>query len=267
VMESHRERVRLAFTAQADTYASSVVIAAEDARLRFVTFVAPQPADRVLDVATGPGFLAFQFAEHAAEVVGVDLTPAMIRRAEADRQARSLEQARFQLGDAVALPFPQAAFDICTCGSAFHHFPDPVRAMAEMVRVTRPGGRVALIDIVTSEWSEKAALHNRLEQWRDPSHTRCLPLSELVALFGRAGLHDLRTTTYATLRELEEWFAISRTSAAVAERVRAGFIASMADDGTGLDVHWDGDRVCFYHTFAWIVGTRPPTDHEGLEGR
>ncbi len=256
-MAHHKDQVRQTFTAQADSYATSAVIAADEARRRFVEFVGPQASDRVLDVATGPGFLAFLFAERAAQVVGIDLTPAMLTRAEANRQARQMNNLRFEAGDAESLAFPDQSFGIVTCGSAFHHLSDPARVLAEMVRVVRPGGRVALIDIVTSEIPERAALHNQLEQWRDPSHTRCLPLSELIALFGRAGLRDLRAATYTTPRELNEWFAISHTPADVAEHVRAEFIASIADDTTGLGVRWEGDRVCFHHTFAWVVGTRP----------
>jgi len=253
----HKEQVRQAFSAQADTYANSAVVAAEQARRRFVSFVGPRAGERVLDVATGPGFLAFLFAEQVAEVVGIDLTPAMLARAEANRQAGQIGNVRFQEGDAESLDFPAASFDICTCGSAFHHLTDPARVLAEMVRVVRSGGRVALIDIITSEVPEQAALHNQLEQWRDPSHTRSLPLSELIALFGRAGLRDLRAATYVTPRELNEWFAISHTPPDVAERIRTEFIASMAEDATGLDAHYEGDRVCFNHTFAWVVGTRP----------
>jgi len=255
--EHHKDQVRQAFTAQAETYARSAVIAAEEARRRFVAFVGPGAGDRVLDVATGPGFLALLFAERVAEVVGVDLTPAMLAQAEANRQARQSANVRFQEGDAESLTFPDASFDIVTCGSAFHHLVDPGRVLAEMVRVVRPGGKVALIDIITSEISEQAALHNQLERWRDPSHTRCLALSELIALFEQTGLRDLRAATYITPRELEEWFAISRTPPEAAEQVRAGFVASIPDDAAGLGVHWEGDRVCFNHTFAWVVGTRP----------
>lgn len=254
--DPHKDQVRQAFTAQAEAYTRSAVIAAEEARRRFVAFVGPQPQDRVLDVATGPGFLALLFAERATEVIGIDLTPAMLAQAEANRQARQIANVRFQEGDAESLTFPDASFDIVTCGSAFHHLVDPGRVLAEMARVVRPGGRVALIDIITSEIPEQAALHNQLERWRDPSHTRCLALSELVALFEQVGLQDLRAATYVTPRELEEWFAISHTPPEVAERVRAGFVASIPDDATGLGVHWEGDRVCFNHTFAWVVGTR-----------
>ncbi len=253
---THKERTRHAFTTQADSYANSVIVAAEESRRRFVECVAPRAADRVLDVATGPGFLALLFAEQVLEVVGVDLTPAMLARAEANRVQRGLANVSFNEGDAEALPFPDASFDIATCGSAFHHFSDPRRVLHEMVRVTKRGGEVALIDIITADNPDQAALHNRLENWRDPSHVRCLSLSELVAMFEQAGLRDIRTTTYGTPRELEEWFAISKTPPEAAERVRAAFIASIPNDGTGLKVRMEGERICFTHTFAWIVGVR-----------
>ena len=62
-----------------------------------------------------------------------------------------------------------------------------------MARVTARGGRIALLDIITSEDSGQAALHNRLERERDPSHVRSLPLSELVRLFEGYGLRRVRS--------------------------------------------------------------------------
>ncbi len=255
-MTQYKDLTREAFTTQAESYANSAIIAADGARRQFMEFVAPRAADRVLDIATGPGFLALLFAERAAEVVGMDLTEAMLARAETNRVARGLTNVHFEVGDADALHFADESFDCVTCGSAFHHFSDPSVVLGEMVRVTRRGGTVSLLDIITSEEASKAALHNRLERERDPAHVRCLPLSELAQLFERHGLHDLRTHTYQTPRELGEWFAISRTPANVGEYIRADFIASIADDATGLQVSRVGEQVCFAHTFAWVVGTR-----------
>ena len=255
-MTHQKDRMRAAFTTQADSYANSAVVAADEARRGFVKFVAPRTSDRVLDVATGPGFLAMLFAPRTAEVIGIDLTPAMLARAEANRAARGLGNISYKEGDAEALPFPDGAFDIATCGSAFHHFPHPERVLREMVRVSKAGGSIALIDIITSEVPVQAALHNQLEHWRDPSHVRSLPLSELERLCVDAGLHSIRTATYGTPRELDEWFAISRTPPEAATRVRDGFVASMPTDAAGLNAHYEGERVCFTHTFAWVVGTK-----------
>jgi ubiquinone/menaquinone biosynthesis C-methylase UbiE len=255
-MTHQKDRVRDAFTTQADSYADSAVVAADEARRRFVAFVAPRTSDRVLDVATGPGFLAMLFASRVSEVTGIDLTPAMLARAEANRAARGRDNISYREGDAEALPFLHGTFDITSCGSAFHHFPHPARVLREMVRVTRPGGCLALIDIISSEVPAQAALHNQLEHWRDPSHVRSLPLSELERLCAEAGLRGIRTETYGTPRELDEWFAISRTPPEAAARVRESFIASMPDDEAGLNVHYEEERVCFTHTFAWVVGVK-----------
>jgi len=255
-MSQEKKRILEEFTKQADSYANSAVIAAEQARLGFMLFVEPHSTDRVLDVATGPGFLALIFAEKTEEVVGIDLTPAMLERAETNRLKRKLNNLRFQEGDAESLPFPDCSFDIVTCGSAFHHFPDTHHVLNEMSRVAKKNGKIAILDIITSENPEKAELHNQLERWRDPSHTRNLSLGEFELLFERAGLQNIRTARYDTPRELNEWFEISRSPPDVRERVQKAFIDSIPGDSTGLNVHLQGEHVSFTHTFAWIVGSK-----------
>jgi SAM-dependent methyltransferase len=255
-MSEQKDRVRAAFTAQADSYANSAVIAAEETRRGFITFIGPKPSHRVLDVATGPGFLALLFAERVSQVVGVDLTPAMVEKAKATGRSKDLTNVEFRLGDAENLPFHDNSFDITSCGSAFHHLPKPEKVLMEMVRVACPGGKVAIIDIISSEDPKKAALHNELERLRDPSHTRNLTLTEFVNMFEKAGLKDIRTSTYGTLRELGEWFTISKTPPEVMKKVHEAFLASIPGDGAGLNVHMEGEHVCFTHTFAWIVGSK-----------
>lgn len=255
-MENQKDQTKQAFTTQADSYANSAIIAADEPRRRFVEFVAPRPTDRVLDVATGPGFLAFNFAARVAEVMGTDITPAMLSRAEVNRVKRDLGNVKFQEGDAESLPFPDASFDVATCGSAFHHFANPVLVLSEMARVVRPGGTVALTEIITSEDEKKAAFHNRLENMRDPSHTRSIALSELVAMFEAAGLHDIRTRTLPSPRELKEWFAISHTSPELAKQISEEFIASIPDDAAGLSVYQVGEDVHFCHSVGWVVGIK-----------
>ena len=94
---------------------------------------------RVLDVATGPGWVAAQAAERGATVVGVDVADAMIARAR--RAHPGLE---FRWADAHELPFPDASFDAVVGNLAVMHLSRPKRAMAEFVRVLRPGGRLVL---------------------------------------------------------------------------------------------------------------------------
>lgn len=95
--------------------------------------------DRVLDVATGPGWIAAGAHERQATVVGVDLAESMVAIAR-----RRYPDVDFRVADAEDLPFPDATFDIVVCNLGLPSFPRPERAVAEMVRVVRPGGRVAL---------------------------------------------------------------------------------------------------------------------------
>src|SRR5215471_4580013 len=95
---------------------------------------------RVLDVATGPGVVAFRAASRgASSVVGVDLAPRMVQLASA-----AYSGVDFRLGDAEDLPIPDRSFDAVVSNFGIGHFPRPERALAEFVRVARPGGAVAV---------------------------------------------------------------------------------------------------------------------------
>jgi ubiquinone/menaquinone biosynthesis C-methylase UbiE len=100
------------------------------------------PGDRMLDVACGTGVVARAAADRVApdgSVSGVDLNPAMLAVAR-----RVTPEIDWRQGDVAALPFGEHAFDVVTCQSAIFFFPDPTGALAEMGRVSRPGGRVVV---------------------------------------------------------------------------------------------------------------------------
>ena len=98
---------------------------------------------RVLDVATGSGNTAIAAARRFCEVTGVDYVPALLARAH-ERAAVEGLAIDFREGDAEALPFPDASFDVIlsTFGSMFA--PDQARTARELLRVCRPGGTIAL---------------------------------------------------------------------------------------------------------------------------
>ncbi len=94
---------------------------------------------RVLDVCTGPGVIAIPTVERGAEVTGIDFSAEVIRQAR-----NNLPVAEFQEADAMALPFDANSFDAVVCGYGIIHVPDPQKALLEMYRVIKPGGRVAV---------------------------------------------------------------------------------------------------------------------------
>jgi ubiquinone/menaquinone biosynthesis C-methylase UbiE len=81
--------------------------------------------DHVLDVACGPGLVACAFAARARHVTGIDLTPAMIERAQQLQQERRLPNVTWQIGNVLPLPFPDASFSLVITRYTFHHFLDP----------------------------------------------------------------------------------------------------------------------------------------------
>ena len=103
--------------------------------------------DRVLDVATGTGDVAFEIrGAGAREVTGLDFSPEMIAAAEAKARARDSD-ITFLIGDAMALPFPDDVFDACTVSFGLRNMPDYQAAIAEMTRVLRPGGKFICLEM------------------------------------------------------------------------------------------------------------------------
>lgn len=102
-----------------------------------------RPGERVIDVATGTGNTALAAARRFADVTGVDYVPALLEHARARAAAEGLE-ARFETGDALALPHPDGAFDVAVSTFGVQYVPDQERAAAELLRVVRRGGRIAL---------------------------------------------------------------------------------------------------------------------------
>lgn len=97
----------------------------------------------LLDVGCGTGWLLAQLAARCpAEYRGLDLAENMLNRA----RAKQIPGARFVLGTADVLPWPDGRFDVVCCIQSFHHYPYPDKAMAEALRVLRPGGLYVLSD-------------------------------------------------------------------------------------------------------------------------
>jgi len=110
------------------------------------------PGGRALDVATGTGDLAFELAARVGpegEVVGMDFAEKMLELARAKTAAHPGSRVRFESGNALALAYPDDAFDAATVGFGARNFSDLQRGLSEMARVVRPGGRVVILEITT----------------------------------------------------------------------------------------------------------------------
>jgi demethylmenaquinone methyltransferase / 2-methoxy-6-polyprenyl-1,4-benzoquinol methylase len=139
------EGVRAMFDRIAPVYdvMNRVMSAGLDRRWRRLTArTVVRPGDRVLDACCGTGDLALACAREGGRVTGLDFSERMLERAR--RKSGAVE---WVLGDALALPFDDGAFDAATVGFGVRNVPDLEAGLAELRRVLRPGGRLAILEI------------------------------------------------------------------------------------------------------------------------
>jgi len=219
-MPSHEDTVQQQFKLQARSF-EDPGYAFADRRLMGWIFehVPGEPGAGVLDVAGGTGHMARAYADTAAVAVVLDLTPEMLATGLREAAAAGLSNVVFVLGNAAEMPFLDASFDLVVSRFAVHHFVQPERQIAEMARVCRPGGRVAIIDLVAAD-EALAAEHDRLERLRDPSHARALSQRELSQLLAEAGAPVEHETSREQSLALERWLAQAQAPQEVARVIR-----------------------------------------------
>jgi ubiquinone/menaquinone biosynthesis C-methylase UbiE len=155
-----------------------------DARAGLLAMAASAPGERVLDVACGTGLVSFEAARavgRQGRVFGTDLSGQMVDAARLRASSEALPNVDFARMDAESLALPDASFDLALCALGLMYVPDPERALGEMRRVLRPGGRM-----VVAVWGDRSRCG-----WAD-----VFPIvdaevaSEVCPLFFRLGRRD-----------------------------------------------------------------------------
>lgn len=191
----HNDKIVDQHTQQASGYAALTQKMASERPQRHEV-IGARPDDHLLDIACGPGSLTLELAPHVARATGLDITPAMLEQARAAQLLRGIDNVEWVEGNGESLPFEDGAFSLVTCSAAFHHFETPGAILAEMARVCRPGGRIAVSDVTPD--ADKAAAYDRMEKMRDPSHGHAHPVAELSRLGDAIGLGAPRAQTSLT---------------------------------------------------------------------
>ena len=255
---AHDELIRREFTRQAAGFGAAGSTLSSQAYLDWMVGQLPlQPDFRVLDVATGTGHLARAIAPRVREVVGVDLTPAMLQQARQEAARAGLDNVRFEEGDAAALPYADASFDLVVSRLSLHHFERPARQLAEMVRVCRPGHAVGIIDLLSPDEPELVAVYNDLERMRDPSHTLALTRLQLEQLLRDAGLALETVDARDIVVDFARWVALTGVAEAVVETLRGTLLAELeGGPPTGMRPFVDEGRLAFLQSWSVVVGTR-----------
>jgi ubiquinone/menaquinone biosynthesis C-methylase UbiE len=211
------DATRARFAATADRLAALQERRADELEAQVNDFVSPTGDERALDAGAGTGALAFALASMVREVVAVELVPEMIERGRKNAPTN----VTFVEGDIEKLDFPRASFDLAGTLRTLHHIARPELVVAEMTRVTRPGGTLLVVDQIAPNDPLAAFDLNAFERARDSSHTRTLADVDLRQLFESNNLVLLRAEFVREQRELDPYLDLAGCEGEEREQAKA----------------------------------------------
>lgn len=185
--------------------------------------------ERALDVGAGTGAFAFAIASRVREVVAVEIDEELAARARADAPPN----VEVLTGDGERLPFDSFSFDVAGTLRTLHHTRRPELMVAELTRVTRPGGTILVVDQLAPVDPLAAFELTRFERERDPSTTRVLADADLRGLFDANDLHLRRELMVTEPRDIDAYLDLAGCEGASRERARR-----LAPTGYAATVGW-----------------------------
>lgn len=240
------------------------------AQLKWFTDKLPLNSDSVvLDLNCGTGIVARSIAPKVAEVHGTDLSRHLLDFA----RTKPVENVDFQRAEAAELPYADNTFDVVFSRMSFNHLMHREEVVAEMRRVCKPGGHIALLERVIPDELDEATIVRMeyIEGLRDASHIYFMTPAELNLLFKDNNITVTTKETHTCTEPYEDYLSqtdvVSKDRAVISQWVYGNMIAPDPeyDQKTGFYPHLVDDEVTITHHFALIGGTNPTEKPQAKE--
>ena len=251
------EKINRSFEIQAPNFESKSVNFTKEEYLNYtISRVSPNGQDSVLEVAAGTCACGRSFSPLVQSVVCLDATPSMLQIGKQEAEKNHLNNMVFVKGYAEELPFLNHSFSIVFSRLAFHHFTNVNTSFSEMVRVLKPGGKLALIDMEAAD-EEMRQVEDEIETLRDPSHVRNMSKNEMLGLFASHSLQIERCEATEIQQRLNSWLALTKTPEAIQQEIKERMKSELAGDKkTGFSPYVENGKICFNQKWLLLIGRK-----------
>jgi ubiquinone/menaquinone biosynthesis C-methylase UbiE len=215
-----KEIVKRQFDIQAQNFSNWSVTRNEEYMQAYFEFIGFQKGDELLDVACGTGEFSIFCAKRIKAVHGIDISQGMINLAKKQACADGLTNVTFECHDVEHIPCANNSFSVVQCRSAFHHMDAYPRVFKEMLRSCRPGGLLAVQDIMAYDDSRVNSFFEALEKEVDISHHATLPRHEFIDLFNRNQVEIIRSFIVEIELNFNEYLGHAHQSESSLEMIR-----------------------------------------------
>lgn len=167
-----------------------------DAQSKLISLLDIQENVRFLDIGCGTGWAVGEVArlvDNKGLFYGIDLSPKMIERAQSKFSGK--DNFHFLQANAESIPLDDDSFDIIICTNSFHHYLHPDKALNEMYRLLKKGGKIYILDPTADNWTSRAA--DKIIKLIEPEHVKLYSTKEFQQLFENA---RLRYATSGTIK-------------------------------------------------------------------
>ena len=209
----NQSEIRKNFGPRASDYKRSSTHSDPADLVRMINLIIPSSDATVLDVATGGGHTAIALAGYVNRVVAIDITPEMLAEAGEAAREKGVDNIEFRIEDVHNLKISDSQFDILASRFAAHHFSDIKKALSEMCRVLKPGGKLYILDCAVVDGDEPEREMNRIELLRDSSHQCSYSprlwkqlLARLSAILMSICRYDFRSKLLLRFHTGERWW-------------------------------------------------------------
>lgn len=251
---NHEDTVKQSFKRQAEKFATYHMSKTEYTDY-LIRQIEAKGREHALEVAAGTCICGRALAPFVKDITCLDLTEEMLAQGKKLAEESRIKNISFQTGNAEELPYESETFDLVITRLSFHHFDNPELPFQEMQRVLKKGGKLVVWDMEATEESLRT-IDDKIENMRDPSHTRILSREEFEKLFEKEFTLQCEETILVPVN-LKNWMQLTGTPEDVQKEITDLMKVELAGGSkTGFSPYNKESQIMFDHRWLLLIGVK-----------